>query len=118
MRTVLVDTGPLYALADKNDSWHERVVSFVQSVASRLIVPITVVPEASYLIAKFLGSEAEIALAESVQRGEVAVEPLTKPDWSRTVAIMRKYVDAELGFVDASVVAVAPSGRVPLTTTA
>ena len=96
MKTVLIDTGPLYALADKNDSWHARVVSFVESVAPRLIVPITVLPEACYLIAKFLGSEAEIELADSVRRGEVAVETLTKPDWSRTLEVMRKYADVEL----------------------
>ena len=69
VKTVLIDTGPLYALADKNDSWHARVVSFVESVAPRLIVPITVLPEACYLIAKFLGSEAEIELADSVRQG-------------------------------------------------
>ena len=112
MKTVLVDTGPLYALADKNDSWHARVVSFVESVAPRLIVPMTVLPEACYLIAKFLGSEAEIELADSVRRGEVAVESLTKPDWSRTVEVMRKYSDVELGFVDASLVALAERLRI------
>lgn len=112
LKTVLVDTGPLYALADKKDSWHARVVEFLKSVAPRLIVPITVLPEACYLTAKFLGSEAEIELADSMRRGEIAVETLTKPDWGRTLEVMRKYADVELGFVDASLVAVAERLRI------
>jgi predicted nucleic acid-binding protein len=112
MKAVLVDAGPLYALADRNDSWHDRVVSYLETVTSPLIVPVTVLPEACYLVAKFLGSKAEIELVASIQRGELAAEVLTKTDWSRTIEVMRKYSDADLGFVDASVVAVAERLRI------
>jgi uncharacterized protein len=107
VNAVLVDTGPLYAMADQDDGWHDRVREFLQTVPAQLIVPVTVLPEACYLISVHLGASAELHFVRSVQRGEVKVEFLRKEDLTRTVEVMDKYLDTDLGFVDASLVAVA-----------
>ena len=107
MNTILVDTGPLYAIADQDDGWHDRVRDFLQTVPMQLIVPVTILPEACYLMSVHLGASAELQFIRSVQRGEVKVEFLRREDLTRTVEVMDKYLDADLGFVDASVVAVA-----------
>ena len=107
MKSILVDTGPLYAMVDRDDSWHERIAAFLTALPRRLIVPITVLPEACYLIGAHLGPHVEVEFARSLQRKEVNVELLSKDDLARTVEVMAKYSDAALGFVDASIVAVA-----------
>lgn len=107
MKPILVDTGPLYAMADQDDAWHDRVLAFLNSTRLQLVVPITVLPEACYLISAHLGSLAEVQFVRSVQRDEVRVEFLKKEDLARTVEVMDKYSDAGLGFVDASLVSVA-----------
>lgn len=107
MKPILVDTGPLYAMADLDDGWHDRVSGFLSATPRQLIVPITVLPEVCYLIGAHLGPSVEVQFAQSIQRREVQVEFLKREDLSRTVEVMRKYSDAELGFVDASIVAVA-----------
>lgn len=107
VRTVLADTGPLYALADQSDEWHGRVRKFLEDFSPRLVVPITVIPEVTYLVSKFLGGPAEIRFVESVHRGELLLEPVTKADLTRSMEVMRRYADSEIGFVDASIVAVA-----------
>ncbi len=107
MKPILVDTGPLYAMVDRDDSWHERIVAFLTALPRRLIVPITVLPEACYLIDAHLGAHVEIEFARSLHRKDVKVEFLSIHDLTRTVEVMAKYSDAALGFVDASVVAVA-----------
>jgi predicted nucleic acid-binding protein len=107
VKTVLADTGPLYALADQDDEWHEAVRAFLEEFSPRLIVPITVVPEVTYLLSKFLGSAAEIQFVESVNRGELALEAVNRTDLARSLELMRRYADAEIGFVDSSIVAVA-----------
>lgn len=94
-------------MVDRDDGWHDRVSAFLNAVPAQLVVPITVLPEVCYLIATHLGASVEVQFARSIQRGDVRVEFLKKEDLARTVEIMDKYADAGLGFVDASVVAVA-----------
>ena len=57
---LLVDTGALYALADADDDWHVRVREFLKAERQSLLVPVTVIPEAAYLIRKRLGVVAEM----------------------------------------------------------
>jgi predicted nucleic acid-binding protein len=94
-------------MADQDDGWHDRVRAFLDTADVQLVVPVTVLPEACYLIGTHLGASAEAQFVRSVQLGEVKVEFLKKEDLSRTVEVMEKYLDANLGFVDASLVAVA-----------
>jgi uncharacterized protein len=107
MPAIVVDTGPLYAIADRDDAWHHRTVRFLETNHDDLIVPASVVPEASYLLLSHLGPVAERQLIQSIVSGELAVEDLTIPDYRRTLEFLRRYESARIGFVDASVMAVA-----------
>ena len=107
MPPILIDTGPLYAMADRDDDWHHRVVRFLERSRDALVTPVTVLPEAAYLLARHLGPEAERKLIQSVVSGELAVEELTLQDLRRTLELLRSYEEARIGFVDATVVAVA-----------
>ena len=59
MPLILVDTGPLYAVADRDDDWHGRIVKFLRRSRDELVIPVTVLPEAAYLLSAHLGPEAE-----------------------------------------------------------
>ena len=102
---LLLDTGALYALADADDDWHVRVRDFLKAERSALLVPVTVIPEAAYLMRKRLGAGAEMRFAESLAAGEIAVENLSEGDLARCAELLRVY--NFLGFVDASIVAMA-----------
>ncbi len=102
---LLLDTGALYALADADDRWHGPGRRFLEKRREILLVPMTVVPEAAYLIRDRLGEAAELKFADSLAAGEVAVESLSHADLVRLCEILRS--NPFLGFVDASVVAVA-----------
>jgi len=104
---IVVDTGPLYAMADRDDDWHHRVVRFLERSRDELIVPVTVLPEAAYLLAAHLGPEAERKLVQSVVNGELAVEELMLQDLRRALELLRRYEDARIGLVDATIVAIA-----------
>jgi len=107
MPLILVDTGPLYAAADKSDDWHLRTVRFLENSRDDFLIPVTVLPEATYLLAAHLGPEAERKLVQSIVNGEMLVEELTIEDLRRTLELLRHYEDAQIGFVDATVVAMA-----------
>ena len=102
---LLVDTGILYALADADDSWHARARKFFQARQDGLFTPVTVIPEVCYLLHDRLGARVELRFVRAVERGEVMAAELTAADWARLAEVMDEY--PELGFVDASVVAMA-----------
>jgi predicted nucleic acid-binding protein len=102
---LLVDTGVLYALADRRDAWHARVREYLEAHAHTLLAPVTILPEVAYLLRDRIGPHAELAFVRSIAKGELAVEPLQRGDLSRAGALMETY--GELGFVDTTVVAIA-----------
>ena len=71
------------------------------------MIPLTVLPKACYLIASHLGEHVEVAFIQSIVRGEMKLEFLKRDDLARAADVMAKYADSALGFVDASIVAVA-----------
>jgi predicted nucleic acid-binding protein len=103
--SVLVDTGILYAVADAGDSWHQRVRSWLEDTAEPLVVPVTVIPEVTYLLAARLGAAAERAFVASLAAGELGLEQVGRVDVQRCRVLLDEY--QQIGFVDASVVAVA-----------
>jgi uncharacterized protein len=101
----LLDTGVLYALADRDDAWHARSRRFLASAKELLLVPVTVLPEVCYLLHARLGPFAERQFLLSVAAGELTVEDLVDADTKRSVEILERY--PAIGFVDASIVAMA-----------
>jgi hypothetical protein len=102
---LLLDTGVLYALADADDAWHDRCRDLVARRRDLLLAPASVLPEVAYLLRERLGSRAERSFTASLAAGELGVEDLKRADYERTVALLDDY--PQIGFVDASVVALA-----------
>jgi uncharacterized protein len=102
---LLVDTGVLYALADRRDSWHQRCVDFIEEEPERLLVPVTVLPEVAYLLHTRLGAAAEVAFINAIAARELDVESLKDVDVRRAAAVMERH--PEMGFVDATLAAIA-----------
>lgn len=104
---VVADTGALYALIKADDDWHSRVYDWWRSARREVVVPVTVLPEVTYLLQTRISPIAEEAFVASVADGEFVVEELEAEDIARAAALMRQYTDLPLGFVDASIVAIA-----------
>ena len=102
----VIDTGIVYAIADIKDSWHKQAVNFVSAFKGRLIIPSTVIPEACYLLNTYLGQSAEIGFINSLINRELVVEHFNADDITRCVELLKKYRDSNIGFVDASMIAI------------
>ena len=105
--TIIADTGPLYALIDRNDSWHTRVLAWWTAHGDHVVIPVSVLPEVSYLLQHRIGPTAEHAFIRAVADGEFTTEPLEPEDIARAANLMQEYADLPLGFVDATVIATA-----------
>jgi uncharacterized protein len=104
---ILVDTGVLFATADRDDPDHAACDDLLAQYANELVVPVPVAVEAAWLIESRLGPAAETTFLRSVSSEEVILEDLTSADWARVIELVDRYADLPLGTVDASVVAVA-----------
>ncbi len=104
---IICDTGPLYALADRDDEHHGAVVEAVSTAREPLIVPGSVVPEVCYLLLSRLGPDAELGFLRSLARQELMQEHPSKQDFERIVEILEHYQEARFGMVDASIMAMA-----------
>lgn len=104
--SAVIDTGIVYAIADIKDSWHKQAVDFVNTFKGRLIIPSTVIPEACYLLNTYLGQPAETEFINSLINKELTVEHFNANDLTRCVELLKKYRDSNIGFVDASMVAI------------
>lgn len=101
----VVDAGPLYAAADRDDHDHARCLAVLQRPDLRLVVPALVVTEATYLVGRRLGPGVEARFLEGL--AVLDVEAPTPADWSRIGELVRTYADFPLGGADASAVALA-----------
>lgn len=107
---IVVDTGPLVAAAISTDINHRRCVDLFTSLRlanERLVVPAFVVTEVCYLLARENGAKSEEAFARSLAAGDFVIAPVTSSGLDRAADLIGQYADLPLGFVDASVVALA-----------
>lgn len=102
---LLLDAGVLYAMVDRNDAWHTPVVAYLKDANVDLLAPVTILPEAAYLVRTRLGASEELRLVEGFVNGGVAIEPLKAEDVNRAFEVMAKY--PQLGFADSTIVAMA-----------
>ena len=105
---IVVDTGVLYALADRDDVHHAASVRWLASARGPLLVPPPVIAEACYLIGRHLGPKGEAAFLDAFGPGQAfTLGTLLEPDLTRMAAQVRQYADLPLGGTDASVIAIA-----------
>ncbi len=107
MNRCLVDTGILYALADRDDSWHARARECVEGYPGRLLVASPVIPEVCYLLGSYLGQAAELKFVGALRKRELPIEHFSDADLPRIEELLRVYEDAKIGFVDAANIAIA-----------
>ncbi|MDQ2743985.1 MAG: PIN domain-containing protein [Chloroflexota bacterium] len=104
---IVVDTGPLVAIADADDQDHARCVAALGEASQPLIVPVTVLAEVCYLLERELGTAAEAAFLQSFRDGTLTLAHITLDDLDRMAELVTTYADLPLGAVDASAVAIA-----------
>jgi predicted nucleic acid-binding protein len=103
MKAVLADTGPLYALADPSDQFHDRAQSEIQSIEERGLQVTAGYPtlcEAHTLVLRRLGGGyARKWLAEMLE-GAVLLNP-EPSDYSIAADRLDRFPDRRITLVDA-----------------
>jgi predicted nucleic acid-binding protein len=103
---LILDTGPLYASLDRSDADYESCRRLIEDAKEVLVIPSPVLPEVDYLVSTRMGPAPMVALLSDIEAGAYVVEDLVDADYPRVREIVDRYADADVGFVDAAVLAV------------
>lgn len=103
---LILDTGPLYAAIDRSDADHQTCRALIEAADEPLVIPSPVLVEVDYWIHRRLHAGALVALLADIEAGAFVVADLAPSDYARVRELCDRYADADVGFVDAAVLAV------------
>lgn len=104
---IIVDTGPLVAIANDRDRQHGACLSLLGRHRGPVLVPAPVVVEVCQLLVSRRGTRSEALFLTSLAEGVLELIDLRPVDYGRAAELVQKYADLPLGAVDACVIAVA-----------
>jgi predicted nucleic acid-binding protein len=104
MEIVLVDTGPLVALANRRDKFHIESAEYLKSHRGRLLTTWAVLTEFAHL-ADSVG--ATLPLYHWIERGGLELLPLGREELIVAIDWIERYTDRPMDLADASLVVAA-----------
>jgi hypothetical protein len=105
--TLILDTAPLVALADRQDPMQPRVEKLLRDEPGELVIPAPTTAEVDYLLGRRLGRPARLAFLEDLAAGRFTVAGLDTADFSLIADLERRYDDLDAGLADLSAVVIA-----------
>ena len=105
---ILIDTGPLIALLDKDDSHHQAcVTSAAQLPPDSLMTTWPCFTEAMYLLGAVGGFHYQAHLWRLRSDGRLELYDFSQTEVDRMASLMQRYQDTPMDLADASVVVAA-----------
>jgi len=102
MKKILIDSGPLIALFDASDTYHEKAVNFIKFNKYPLVTTIASVTETLHLLN--FNRNAQIDFIEWVHQGAVEIHHIENNDFGRIKELTDKYRDLPMDFADSCLV--------------
>jgi uncharacterized protein len=107
---ILTDAGPLLALVDRRDPYHDRCRAVAKAFPRvELLTTLPCFTEAMYMVGEAGGYRSRVLLWEMRARGDLLLHTMTIAEIDRAAVLMEKFNDSPMDFGDASLVAVAES---------
>jgi uncharacterized protein len=103
---LVLDTGVVLASLDRSEPRHVDCRQLIDRTDDRVVVPAPILCELDHLIHTRLGPLAMPRFLRRVRHGELEMEQLELADLDRTIELMERYADLDVGFVDAAVLAI------------
>ena len=102
MKKILIDSGPLIALFDSSDKYHQEAVNFIKTNKYPLVTTLASITETLHLLD--FNRNAQIDFLEWVHRGAVEIHNIENSDFKRLRELTEKYRDLPMDFADSCLV--------------
>ena len=102
MKKILIDSGPLIALFDASDKYHNKAVNFIKSNKYPLVTTIASITETLHLLN--FNRNAQIDFIEWIHQGAVEIQNIESDDFGRIKDLTEKYRDLPMDFADSCLV--------------
>jgi predicted nucleic acid-binding protein len=102
MQSMLVDAGPLIALFDKSDSYHEKAVSFLKRTQGHLITTWPVIAEVSHMLN--FSTRTQINFLKWINCGGLQIFELEMLHVIRLIELSEKFSDLPMDLADATLI--------------
>jgi len=100
---ILIDTGPIVAIFDRDDRYHSLCVEILKGVREQLVTTWPVITECFYLLN--FSWEVQNSFWLFIQRGGLEIHPLDRENHGRCRELMKQYHDLPMDLADATLVA-------------
>ncbi len=101
-RKIVIDSGPLIALFDRDDKYHKKAISFIKDLKGELISNWAIVTEVTHLLD--FNIQVQIDFLRWVNEGGLTIFDILTEDLYRIIELTEKYSDLPMDFADASLV--------------
>ena len=102
LNTVLIDTGPLIALFDRDDKYHTSILEFIKNTNYRFISTPAVLTETMYMLD--FNVAVQLSFLKWIMKEGVIIHEIKQSNIKRVIDLTRKYSDRPMDFADATLV--------------
>ncbi|MDD5621989.1 MAG: PIN domain-containing protein [Actinomycetota bacterium] len=104
---IILDTSAVIGLMDKKYIKHEYLKKIFMGKDNLYILPSTTIGEICYMLNSRFGNKIELIFLQEIIKSSFQLELLKDTDILRIIEVLKKYDTLDIGYVDASIVAIA-----------
>jgi predicted nucleic acid-binding protein len=102
---LVLDANVVWSIIDRGQPRHADCVRLIEGASEPLIIPTPVMAEVDYFISRRMHPGVLIALLHDVEMDNFSFADVAPEDLVRISSLVTQYAGSDIGFVDASVLA-------------
>ena len=102
LNDVLIDSGSLIALFDKDDKYHDKILNFIKNGKFKFITTLAVITEVLHMLD--FNINVQIAFLAWIHNKGIRIFDIYQTDILTIIELTKKYSDRPMDFADATLV--------------
>jgi uncharacterized protein len=102
LKEILIDSGPLIALFDRDDNYYEKIIKFIKGKNYKFISTTAVITEVTHMLD--FNVNVQINFLEWIMNEGVIIHEIKQENLIRIIELTKKYSDRPMDFADATLV--------------